>query len=213
MTAAAVHAFPVRRPGFFQSAEWLGDDAHLTLKCTYFDETGVLRQIQFATRNLSDGERGSICLPASSDLNDLHPTRAADVLAAHTRMSCLIGEAIPGSDEFTTALLQGLSANLNTALGVVKVTAVAAVSDNSVQISYRQGTGPVFNATYDYFDLRTYVFVPDTQAMVVAGSVRKQFNYVHEWPNTIMTQAKKDDIVAYVTQTDTPPVKMPSIWI
>lgn len=199
MTIPVVHNFPVKRPGFIVSCDWLNSDPQLALKITYYDDTGTLRQMQFATRHIADGTKGEICLPSSSDLIDLGP-RVDDTLTAHTRMACLISRSgIPGSDEFQTAILQGVSANLNTALGVVKVTAVAAVDDQTVAITYRQGTGPTRTVNMDYTDLNDYSFAPETQLFIIPGSVKKQFStYVHDYPGTVLTQAQKDNVVAYV---------------
>jgi hypothetical protein len=194
-----VHAFPVRRPNFILSAEWLNQDAQLALKITFRDAGGTLKQLQFATRNLGDGTKGEICLPNSSDLHDLGP-RHEDVLMAHTRMPCMVSRSgIPGSDEFKEALLNGLSANLNTALGVVKVVTITPIDDQTVALEFQQGSGPKLTINVGYADLNNYVFEPETQLFIIAGSVKKQFpTYVHDFPTTVLTQARKDEIVAYV---------------
>jgi hypothetical protein len=195
----AIHDFPVRRPGFIQSCEWIGPDNQLALKVTYYDAAGSLRATQFATRNIGDGYKGEVCIPTSNVLTDLG-TRYEDILTAHTRMACLIARSgVPGSDEFTTALQQGISANLNTALGIVKVTATAPVDDSTVAITYRQGTGPTLTVNMDYSDLNNYQFVPETQLFIIPGSIKKQFGtYVHDFPGTLLSQERRDEIVAYV---------------
>jgi hypothetical protein len=43
------------------------------------------------------------------------------------------------------------------------------------------------------------MFVPDTQLLVVPGAIEKQFpTYVHDYPNTILSEQQRADIVAYV---------------
>lgn len=199
MTTPTIHNFPVRRPGYIQLCEWVGPDSQLSLRVTYFNELGSLREIQFATRHLDDATKGEICLPSSTDLHDLG-TRYEDILTAHTRMACLIARSgIPGSDEFKNALLAGVSANLNTALGVVKVVDVLAIDDSTVGIVYKCGNGPTMTVNMDYRDLNDYAFVPDTQLFVIPGSVKKQFStYVHDYPGQLLSEVQRDNVVAYV---------------
>jgi hypothetical protein len=194
-----VHAFPVRRVNFFTSVEWVGPDNQLELKVQYLSETGAVRQVVFATRHTADGVKGEICLPNSNNLQDLGP-RYEDILTAHTRMSCLVARSgIPGSTEFLEAILNGPSANINTALGVVKVTDVVAIDDQTVAISYRQGTGPILTINQEYRNLNDYTFAPETQLFVIPGSVKKSFStYVHDYPSVILSQERRDDIAAHV---------------
>lgn len=196
------HGFPVKRPSFIQSCTWVGPDQQLVLKLTYFDAGGVLRQFTMSTRNIGDGTPGEVVLPTGLLGNDLHNLgpRYEDILTAHTRMACLVSRSgIPGSTEFMNALQEGVSANLNTALGVVKVTDVQAVDDSTIAITYKCGTGPTLTVNIDYTNLNNYVFVPDTQLFVIAGAIKKQFStYVHDYPTTILSQTRRDDIVAYV---------------
>lgn len=200
MSGPVIHPFPVKRPGFIKSADWLGDDAHLTLRVTYEDIGGILRSLQFRTRNLGDGEKGDVCLPASTDLVNLG-VRARDVLIAHTRMACMIaGLAVPGSQEFTNAFTaQEGSINLQTSLGTVKVTAVEIVDDQNVKLTFKQGSGPAYDVVCDHGELNRYSFAPDTQLLVLPGAVKKQFpSYVHEWGGSLLNDAKKAEILAYV---------------
>ena len=202
MPLPVVHAFPVRRPNYIKTAEWVGPDQQLQFKITFDDENGVQHAINFNTRNLPDGVKGEVCLPTGLLGNDLRNlgSRYEDVLIAHTRMSCLVARSgIPGSDEFMDALLNGPTANIQTALGVVKVTAVEPVDDQTVKITFKCGTGPELPVNMDYADLNNYVFAPVTQLFVVAGAIKKQFNnYVHDYPNTILSQDRRDEIAAYV---------------
>lgn len=202
MPAPSIHEFPVKRPGFIVSCEWMGADDELALRITHPDETGVPRVIDFQTRNAGANVKGEVCLPTSLLGNDLHNlgARVDDILTAHTRMACLIARSgIPGSEEFHTALVQGLSSNLNTAMGVVKVVDVNAVDGDTVAITYKCGNGPEYVADMDYQTLNSYAFIPQTQLFVVPGAIKKQFaTYVHDYPNHILTQQQRDDIAAYV---------------
>ena len=204
MTSPVVHQFPVKRPGFIETAEWINDDAHLALRITYTDVGNVARSMQFECRNLGDATPGSICLPASTDLNNLGP-RARDTLVAHARMACMIaGLAVPGSKEFADAFTATLdSINLQTALGTVKVTNVDIVDDQTAMLTFKCGTGPNYNVEVDHGELNNYVFVPETQLFIIPGSVNKQFSsYVHNYPSAILTTSQKADIVAYVTSLE-----------
>lgn len=202
MSIPTVHPFPVRRPGFIQTAEWVGPDAQLGFKVTYFDETGTLRSTTFATRNAGDSTKGEICLPSGLLANDLHElgVRYEDILRAHTRMACLVaGTAVPGSDEFSAAILNGQTQNLQTALGAVKVNAVTPIDDQTVRLTFKCGTGPNLDVEMNYSDLNSYAFVPDTQLFVIPGSVKKQFStYVHDYPTTILSAQRRQEIVDYV---------------
>lgn len=199
MTSPVIHPYPVRRPGFIETASFVSDDAHLELHITYTDIGSVARSMNFETRNLGDSVPGELCLPNSTDLTNLG-ARARDVLVAHTRMACMVaGLAVPGSKEFNDAFVQNDTNNLQTALGTVKVTNVAPVDDQCVMLTYKCGTGPDYNVEVDHGELNNYIFVPETQLLIIPGAVKKQFpNYVHNYPTNILTQAQKDAIVAYV---------------
>jgi hypothetical protein len=199
MAIPVIHDFPVKRPGFIKTAEWVGGDESLKFRIAYDDTSGTTRFIEFNTRSAVTGDQGEICLPTSNDLHDLG-VRYEDILTAHTRMACLVSRSgIPGSDEFLDALLNGESSNLQTALGVVKVVDVQAVDGQTIAMTYKQGTGPSLSINQEYQNLNNYVFVPDTQLFVVPGAVKKQFpTYVHDYPNVILTEARRDEIAAYV---------------
>ncbi len=199
MTTPIIYDFPVRRPGFIVDAHWDGPDQQLQLKLAYYNELGQLRGINLSTRNIADGAKGEVCLPSSSVLTDLGP-RWEDVLTAHTRMACLVARSgIPGSTEFQEALLGGETANLQTAIGVVKIVDVTPINDQTVRMTYKQGTGPSMTIDQEYQNLNRYVFVPDTQLFVIPGAIKKQFpTYVHDYPTKVLTEAQKNDIAAYV---------------
>jgi len=203
MTLPVIHDFPVRRPGFIQSAEWVGGDDNLRLRLTYTDQSGSQKTVEFLTYSAAQPTRkGEVCLPTSRLNNDLTNlgVRYEDILTAHTRMSCLVARSgIPGSDEFMDALLNGPTANIQTALGTVKVIDVTPVDDQTCTMTYKCGTGPSLTITQEYQNLNNYVFTPDTQLFVVPGAIRKQFpTYVHDYPTTILSDDRRDEIAAYV---------------
>lgn len=199
MGIPVIHTFPVKRPGFIATAQWQGPDDDLALAISFPDIGGISRSLTFQTRSTPTGNPGEICLPTSNDLNDLGP-RARDVLVAHTRMACMIaGLAVPGSKEFLDAFVQSDTNNLQSALGMVKVTAVTPTTDQLIDLTYKQGTGPGFVVTVDHGELNNYIFVPETQLLVVPGAIKKQFpTYVHDYPGTILTAAQRQAIVDYV---------------
>jgi len=198
MPTPTVFSFPVKRPGFIETAEWVGTDDDLFLFCGYRDQTGAYQTISFATRNAN--EPGEICIPSSNDVANLGP-RARDILVAHLRMACMIGGvAIPGSAEFTAVLAdQANPANLQTAVGDVKITSVALVDDTQVNLTFRQGGGAYREHLINHDEINKYSFIPATQLLIIPGSVKKQFpTYVHNHPNTVLTTSQKADIVSYV---------------
>jgi hypothetical protein len=196
MTIPVVWEFPVKRPGFITSAQWFGGDADLQLQIGYIGANGQGGGLNFQTRGEDPGE---ICLPSSSDLNNLG-FRARDVLVAHTRMACMIaGHAVPGSKEFLDAFIQSETNNLQTALGTVKVVEVRMLNDQSVELDFKQGTGQVYTVQAGYDELNRYSFAPSTQLLVAAGAIKKAHpTYVHNYPSQVLTPQQKDDIIATV---------------
>lgn len=201
MTAPTIHEFPVKRPGFIHTATWIGPDDDLALEVKYQDVGDITRLVSFKTRNTDPLGDVIICVPVSSDLLNLG-TRLRDILLAHLRMASMISGTVLGSTEWTTALLEGESSNLNTALGVVKVTNIVTTNDQQVTITFRQGTGPTHDELVQYEELNIgdYVFVPETQLFSsVPGAIKKQFpTYVHNYPSVVLTQSRKDEIAAYM---------------
>ena len=197
MTIPVVYDFPVKRPGIITAAQWFGGDADLELHVSFTGLGGQGGQLVFQTQGTEVGE---ICLPTSTDLNNLGP-RARDILVAHTRMACMVaGLAVPGSKEFLNAFIQSDSNNLQTALGTVKVSDVRMVDDQCFDIDFKVGTGPAFTVRADHGELNNYTFVPSTQLLIIPGSVKKEFpTYVHDFNNgKILTQSQKDAISTYI---------------
>lgn len=207
MPIPVVHSHPIKRPNFILSAAWIGGDDNLLFRVTFPDSLGVVQAIEFQTRNVGAGRSGEICLPIAivnnNDLNDLGP-RARDIMVAHTRMACMVaGHATPGSIEFANAFLQPLgSKDLQTAIGTAKIVAITHIDDVKFNLTWRVGNGPDFTQEVDYTELGLYQFVPDTQLLVIPGAVKKTHAAAyHDYPNTVLTQAQKDAIVASVLAT------------
>lgn len=199
MPIPSIFPFPVRRPNFITEATWLGGDDDLSLQIKYLDIGGITRSMSFTTRNIGASQIGEICVPTSSDLNNLGP-RARDVLVAHTRMSCMIaGRAIPGSKEFSEAQIHLLTDNYQTAIGTVGITNIDVISDQLINLTYKKGNGPAYVIQVDHGELNSYTFAPDTQLLIVPGAVEKAFpTYVHDYPSSVLTQSQKDNVVAEV---------------
>lgn len=200
MTNPVIHDYPVKRPNFITSCTWVGDDTNLKLRVVFpSDDQGGVQALEFATRNVGAGRVGEVCIPTSNAIEDLGP-RARDILVAHTRMACMVsGQAVPGSQEFLNAFTQEGTNDLQTAIGTVKVSAVSVIDDVKVMMSWRKGTSPAWSQEVDHHELNLYQFTPDTQMLIIPGSVKKQFpTYVHDYPNTILTEERRDEIVAYV---------------
>lgn len=198
MPVPKVHKFPVKRPGFIEQAQWIGDDDDLSLQVSYRNEEGNLQSISFETRN-ADPRPGEICLPNTNDVLDLGP-RVRDILVAHVRMACMIaGLAVPGSKEFSDAFVQSEANHLQTAIGTVKVTDIVLIDDLCLDMEFKRGGGPKRVFRIDHDELNEYKFVPSTQLLVIPGAIEKEFSgAVHDHPNEVLTQQEKDDIVAYL---------------
>lgn len=201
MPAPVVYDYPVRRPGFITSATWNGtySDDSMSLVLHYTDETGTPRQLSLFTLGDSNA---ILCLPTAKGVNDI----PADLIVAHIRMMGMITGVTPGSTEWNDAVIgSGLldAKNFQTPVGDVKVTDVVLVSDVTINIEVQKVSGGTKRTVATSFsDLSSYSFAPSTQLLVVAGAVRKQFpsGYFHDPANSVrLTQAKMDDIAAYVT--------------
>lgn len=198
MPAPVVHPFPVKRPGFIESAVWLGGDEDLALEIAFRNLGGGLDVVSLQATGENPGE---ICLPASTDPANLGP-RARDILVAHLRMACMIrGIAIPCSREFEDVwVVQSESNYFQTALGTTKVVGCIPLTDSTARISWRIGNGPVYATDVGHGEINSYAFAPLTQLLVVPGAVKKAFpSYVHNYPSgPVLTTAQKDEIATYV---------------
>jgi len=213
MANPTVYSYPVPRPDFAISATWSGGDEDLSLDIGYKDVNGITRSHSFTTNG---EEKGTICLPTSTDVADLGPDGTdaqgpvRDILAGHLRMCCFLGgTAVPGSQEFSSAWTTGQETNhLQTAIGTVKISAdPIVVSDVCIHIEFRKGTGTKRIYEFSHIELNTYTFEPETQVQCLAGYIEKQFpSYVHDYDpdtqtGTTLSQAEKDDIKHSIMRT------------
>lgn len=202
MPAPVVHDFPIKRKGFIEDARFQGSADDLSFEVDYRDQQGALRTLTFTVGH-SDDQVAGICLPATYDLVDL----PRDLLVAHLRMGTMIPGYIPASKEWKDAFLETVSGenakHLQTPVGTVKVIGVELVDDVCIKIDLQKGNGPVRQIAVTYDELGKYTqqtgFVPSTQLLVVAGSVKKEFpNHIHDYPNAPLQSDEMDDIVIYV---------------
>ena len=194
------HGFPVKRPGFIQQASWIGDDDDLSLQVTYYKIGGQGATESFETKN-ADPRAGEICLPTSSDISTIadNESRRRDILAAHLRMACFLhGLAVPGSREFEDSFVHLEGNHFQTSIGTVKVDSFEVIDDQCMNITFQKGSGPKETYVFDHQELNKYVFSPTAQVLVLPGAIEKEFSgYVHDHPDTTLTQAQKDNIVDF----------------
>jgi len=200
--APRVYNKPVKRKNFITSAAFEGPDNDLELKVNYLDQFGTPRQFSFPC----EGDNpGLICLPTSIDITDVDRL-PRDLLVAHIRMAAMIANATPGSQEFDDAMVyQNGGRDFQMAISTkVQVTNVALYDeDEYVTVTLREGTsGPTrdVNIAHNEFN---YQFVPETQLYVIAGAIRSEYTYVHDYyENDTLTSSQKSDIVSFVTGND-----------
>lgn len=200
-----VFPYPVRRPGFITSATWQGSDSELVLQCVYQDLVGNPQTISFPCKGQDPGE---LCLPASNNIAVISPNRARDMLVAHLRIACMLkGGAIPGSDEFKKSWVdQLLAANFQVSIGTAKITAVRILSDLMVRLTWQVGSGPSMDVDVGHDELNTYAYAPSTQLLIIPGAVEKKYpTYVHDYPNQVLTQTQRDNIVEFLTNPNPDP--------
>jgi hypothetical protein len=177
---------------------FLGPDDDLALEVKVYDENGVFSTVSF--RTTSAGQQGDICLPSSADVTWLRD----DIVVAHMRMATLIADVPIGSTEWVAAMVEGSSANLQTAIGLTKVMAVRIIDQLNVEVDLRKsGTSnptKVLQATKDQFPLRSlYNLDPKTQALVIAGAIEKEFpSYIHNHPSAVLSANQRTEIENYV---------------
>lgn len=189
---------PVKRPGLITAAVWEGDDDDLSLRVTFTNELGQLQNISFQTRNAGEGNFGEICLPNGMDVNDL----PEDAIIASIRMAALIAGATAGSGEFMDMFIgQEGTRDLQTAIGNCKVDDCRMIDDAEFEVDVKKkGTNnPVRTILTDHSAISRYTFTPDTQLNIIPGAVEVEYgNYVHDYPDDVLTQQQKDDIVDFV---------------
>lgn len=198
MPIPKIYKFPVERPGFIESVQWLGQPGadEVQLQLNYTDETGLPASISLYALN---NPNATLCLPTSKVITDL----SEDVLNAHVRMAGLISGTVPGSQEYfdaVTVVGEGNARNFQTPIGDVKVTAVETKSDTVVELTMQKGSQTPRSILVPTGDLADYAFAPSTQLLVVAGAIKKQFPTYIQAPASgkFLTQQQMDDIAAFV---------------
>lgn len=196
------YGYPVLRPGVVVDASFQGSDANLNLNIVYYNEFGATEAFVMPCCSVAHG-MGLICLPSSATIQDVN----RDAIVASVRMATLISSMIPGSSEWNDAIttdggLLNETMDFQMSIGNVKVKTLRVVTDSHVELDMvKKGTtSPVQTIVTDYDELGRYTFAPDAQLHCVAGAIEKQFpTYVHDPANNVLlTQARKDEIVAYV---------------
>lgn len=192
-----VHDHPIRRPGFIKAARWIGPDDDLSLEVDYIDIDGLTKTLALRATDNGPTEPQEICLPNSRDVDYLE----RDTLVAHFRMCTMLCGFVAGTTELLDWFAEtGSDANLQTAVGDVKVSDIRPVDDQCFDADFQKGNNPpVATHRINYLEVQRYVWAPSTQLKVIAGAVEKQFSsYIHDHPSKQLTQSQKDDIVNYV---------------
>lgn len=203
MPTHLVLGYPIKRPGFIESADWVGTPGQddLTLQLTYTDAQGVGLTVSMYTVNAPNA---TLCLPSSKTVADL----PEDIFTAHIRMAGMISGAIPGSMEFETAIKSdgaGNARNFQMPIGDVKVTAVASIDPLNLRFTFQKASGGATrDIDMDVRDIASYAFAPSTQLLVVAGAIKKQYpTYIQDHANgKDLSQTQMDTVAAYVLGLD-----------
>lgn len=198
MAIPKIYTYPVKRPGFFTSVSWSGNpgDPHPSLDIFYIGGDGNSASVSMLTRDHPDG---FMCLPTTATINDL----TEDLLTAHIRMAGMISGTIPGSKEYSDALILTNQANdryFQMPIGDVKVISVVSLSDQILAVEFQKGSAASRTIDIPILDLATYSFAPSTQLLCIAGAVRKQYPTYIQDPatNKYLTQTQMDNIANYV---------------
>jgi hypothetical protein len=191
------YTFPVKRQGLILAATWVGADDDLALEITYTSETGSPALKSLRTSNATEG-LGEICLPSSASILDI----SRDAIIASVRMATMISRTTPGSKEWDDAMTSEQdSVDFQMAIGNVKMKEARIVNDALVELDMvKKGSStPIKTVLTDIQELSSYTFTPETQLLCVAGALEKEFpTYIHNYPSTVLSQAQKDAIAAYV---------------
>lgn len=202
MPTHLVLAYPIKRPGFIEAANWVGSPGQddLTLQLEYKDAQGVPSTTSLYTVNAPNA---TLCLPSSKSIADL----PEDIFTSHIRMAGMISGTVPGSVEFDNAIKGPMldARNFQMPVGDVKVTAIAPVSPTILRFTFQKTSGGATrDIDMDVRDLASYAFAPSTQLLVVAGAIKKQYpTYIQDHANgKDLTQTQMDTIAAYVLGLD-----------
>jgi len=198
MATPTLYSFPARRPGFIETATWIGGDDDLELKLGYTDSGGVGRTMKLRTSNSNESRVGDCCLDSSYTIDDLD----RDLMIAHIRMATFISKTVAGSNEWTLSFVeQEGSTDFQFPIGTAAVTDVRMISDVVVEIDVKKkgGGNPTRTVTTDHSEISNYSFTPSTQLLIVGGAIKQEFpSYVHDYPGTVLTTNQKNDIADHV---------------
>lgn len=204
MAIPTIFQFPVvRAAGYLQNARFEGEDERLLFFVDYPNIAGLLESVGFRLYDAGD-DKQEMCIPtAVYAIANL----SRDTLIAHLRMASMISGAIPGSIEWEDSLkVEGVGETryFQTAVGQVKVSNFTHPDDASIDIEFQRGTSTdkvTHNVSINEVAQPSYVYSPQTQALVIPGSVLKKYptGYKHDFPNgDILTAQERADIIAYV---------------
>lgn len=197
---------PVKRPaGFLLNPQFEGNDDSLVLRVEYPDNLGINRVINFrCTQQGSDQQE--ICIANTKwDLSNI----SRDTIVAHLRMASIISKTIPGSKEWSDALVNvGLldSKYFQMAVGQVKLISWEVLDERMLRLEFQRGTtsDKVFHDV-DMMEMtaETYTYAPSTQLLVIPGAIEVQFpNYHHDYPSVVLTTQQRQDIIDYVSELE-----------
>lgn len=187
------HDHPSKRPGMLTDVAWLGEDDDLSMVVDWSDD-GSSGSVVFQLQNMDEGQVGTICLPASSDLD----CACEDSILASIRMRAFLASAIAGSGEFLDLFAVIGGADIRAAVGNFRIDSVEMVDSSTFNINLKRGADSLTILT-DHRAVSNYSYAPSTQLLVIAGSVRSEFpSYIHDYPTHVLTQGQRDDIEAYV---------------
>lgn len=200
--------YPIRRAaGFLASPQFEGTDDQLLFRVEYPDNQGVRHAINFRCTP-SGSEPQEMCIANNSP--DYTVTKLSrDTIVSHLRMASIISKTIPGSKEWVDALLStsDLDAKyFQMPVGQVRLISWSMVDDRTMKMEFQRGTttDKVFHEVdLNEITAESYIYAPSTQLMVISGSVERQFpNYHHNYPDTILSEQQRQDIIDYVASLE-----------
>lgn len=202
MATPTVYSFPTRRPGFIETATWIGSDDDLELQLGYTDSGGVSRVMKLRTSNTNESRVGDCCLDNTYNVDDLD----RDLIVSHVRMATFISKTVAGSAEWQTSFVeQEGSADFQLPVGTAAVTAVRMITDVTVEFDIKKkgGGNPTRTIITDHSEVSNYSFTPSTQLLIIGGAMKLEFpNAVHDYPAQILTTQEKNDIADWVVTLD-----------
>jgi hypothetical protein len=206
MPAPYNHGQPVIRLGAILGAQWVGPDDDLALEVQLLDEVGTNVVVSFQTANVNEGRIGQIVMPNSASILNI----SDETCIAHARMAPWIEGGGVGPSPASTdwiALFQdeGSIPDFQMAIGNTRIYDARPVDDIYFEFDIRKkGTSsPTKTVLIDYETFVGYSLEPVEASRCIAGGVKwRHPTYVHEYPGTILTQARRDEIIATILSQD-----------